>query len=587
MLVALEVAVGGISAAVQAVEYQAGDLLGSSVTCADRQQKYRGLAQCDLRQSSSSLGDIQTQLIRGEGEKLSRALRKDYFSQIETALTSQFQAATWLAGENLLRGEYAVAGGSLQKAIDSATAKCSGEERSLLESLSANFKNAKASDALSFASLPQEYADQPKEFVQKRMLIAWLEINRIERFLTDRPLSKVQKQELRTRLEKIRATYPLVATSHGAYTLSQLALIDYGQVTFVDSTQPHPQIDQILFPSEVDGKYAVIPAGKNKQQGHEGLVNQILAQPLTPRVEKEIRTLMVSSLKNSFESIGGLCQLNACQTMQLSLPTTASKINDMADESQNLTTAAACSCKLMVPTEMVGTGAQLMMAGTAIGGAVLCPFTLGMGCFVSAASTAGLTVASAANTYGAMKDLKQAKPIGVAARALPGLSNESRAAAKQAENQAVGRVIGGLAMTATGAISGSQMVRQGADAREVLSTAWRPANPSEMAGYFQTHVREVGRTARKIYKSNVEYFPHMRPDSIKALKSHDMEKFLSFQSLAERYGYRGVPKALVDDLADKEMFSHLVSKDGKYIEMVFRILSTPFGGIVQRAYRQN
>ncbi|MBL7687716.1 MAG: hypothetical protein JNJ49_06755, partial [Bdellovibrionaceae bacterium] len=278
MLVAIEVAVGGISAAVQAVEYEAGDLLGSSVTCADRQQQYRGLAQCDLRQSASSLGDIQTQLIRGEGEKLSRALRKDYFSQIETALTSQFQAATWLAGENLLRGEYGVAGGSLQKAIDEATAKCSGEERAVLNGIKANFKNMKASDPLHFASLPAEYADQSKEFVQKRMVIAWLEINRIERFLTDRPLSKVQKQELRKRIEKIRATYPLVATSHGAYTLNQLALSDYGQISFVDSTRSHPQIDQILFPSEVDGKYAVIPVGKNKRQGHEGLVNQVLAQ---------------------------------------------------------------------------------------------------------------------------------------------------------------------------------------------------------------------------------------------------------------------------------------------------------------------
>lgn len=479
--------------------------------------------------------------------------------------------ATWefarrVLGENLLISEKGGKGSLLQKAIEATTRKCVGDERALIESMTAKFKSAKPVDAPQFSSLPKAYANQPKDFIKKRMLIAWIEINRIERFLIDRPIANEQKQQLRIRLEKIKAMYPLVATSHVAYTLGQVALHDYRQIAFADSTRSHPQIDEILFPSETDGKYAVVAPRGSYERGHEGLVNQILSQPLSSQIEREIQSLMVSSLSNSFESIGGLCQLNACQTMQLSLSKTADAINE-SPESQSLTTAAACSCKLLVRTEMVGTGMQLAMTGTAIGGAVLCPITLGLGCFISAAGAAGVTVASVGNTFGAIKDLRQMKPLVVTACALPGLSNESRKVVQQAENRAAGRVIGDIVSTLVGFVSGARMTRQGLEADEMLSTAWRPANPGQMTGYFQTHVREVSQAARDIYKNNIEYFPHICLDVIKALRAHDREKLLSFRILAEKYGYQGVPREIVDDLIDGAKFSHLVSKDGKHIGM--------------------
>lgn len=572
VLAALLLGVLGSSTAATAVvaaDFNAKDLLGNSVTCNEKRETYPHLEQCNLRdEPSQALASIQVRTIQEAGLGLAESLKKDYFLQVEAALSAQFQVATWLTGENPLHANLSqnAEAASLLKAVDTAMVKCSGKERSQLAGLVAKFKSAKLPMSMKTASVPAEFADRQQEFFKKRMLIAWIELSRIERFLTDRPLSKDQKSLLRARAEKIRTTYPLVADSNGAHTLVQQALAHYGEVFSADSTTSHPQLDQILFPSAENGKYAVIAPGKALTQGHSGMVNQILDKPLPPQIDKAFSERLAHSLRNSFDSIGSFCGLNACQTMQLRLQRTAQKVSQNP-EAAGSTMAAVCSCKLLQPAEHIGMLPQLVLSGVAIGGTVLCPFTMGIGCYVAAASAAGLTAASAVNTVGALSDLHQVSQVAKAAQALPGFSIGDRAEVKRSETKAMGEVLLQSATTVTAALPVYTLGKQGADMRVVLNSAWRPASPQEMASYFQTHVREVESTATSIYKDHIEYFPNLNRDSINVLKAHDMEKFLNFKKLARKFGYEGVPKEIVEDLADGPKFLHRLSKDGKYVKM--------------------
>lgn len=437
--------------------YEGRDLEGNSPICEQRRQYFPEIGQCDLRsEPTSAIRNVQVELIQREGSRFASDLKTDYFSKIESALVSQYAAVAWLAKENPLSSKD---GRFISKAIEEASQKCTGKDRYQIENIKSKIKAVNPLTDLKLDNIPKEHLDRSREFIQKRMMIAWIESNRIERFLTDRPISKEEKEKLKKRRQMIRQTYPLVSTSYDGYLLRQIAKVHYGQVFDADSTQSHPQIDKILFPDS-EGKYSVVEPGKQTRLGNEGMLNQILSKPIHPQVEAEINSLMASSLKNSFESVGAFCSLNPCQTMQLDLETTAQKISQK-EEGGDVALAAACSCKLMSPTEYVGTGKQLVMAGATLGGLVLCPFTFGIGCYVSAAGAAGLAVSSVANTYGAIKDRNELAPLVKTVLALPGLSDEERQKILKEENENTGRIMGGVAGTLVGGVPSVAIVKQG------------------------------------------------------------------------------------------------------------------------------
>lgn len=506
-------------------EYEAEDLIGSGPTCKSKKDNYPEIGNCGLRKSSiEPIRDLQITLIRNEGTRFAQDLKKDYFSKIRSSLVSQYAAATWLGKANPLDGKDSR---YLKKAIESASQKCDGESTNQFRDIKSEIEKIDPLAELGLKKIPQDHLEKSRDFFLKRMLIAWVDLNRIERFLTDRPIGKEEKQKLRERQRKIRETYPLVASSNDAYSLRQLAKVYYGQIFDQDSTKSHPQIDQILFPDDKNS-YSLIEPGKQIRQGNEAMINLILQSPINPKVEAEIQSLMTSSISKSFESVGAFCELNPCQTMQLDLNTTAKKMNQLP-QGNSVVSKAACSCNLMTPTEYVGSGKQLLMAGAAIGGLVLCPFTFGIGCYGSAAAGAALALSSAANTYGAIKDHNQMEPLVRTVMSLPGLSEDERKKILTDDNEVTGRVLGGVAGTALGGVPGPALLRRGTN---ILTSAeaFRPiakatVNGEKLLKSTSSQIEELNKMGVKFKKdtggiTSVEGDVKWWPDNVKYSKGN-------------------------------------------------------------------
>ncbi|MCM2282581.1 MAG: hypothetical protein NDI61_12125 [Bdellovibrionaceae bacterium] len=98
-------------------------------------------------------------------------------------------------------------------------------------------------------------------------------------------------------------------------------------------------------------------------------------------------------------------------------------------------------------------------------------------------------------------------------------------------------------------------------------TTWKPGSVAETKSYFRMHVREVNRNARSLYIRNSELFSHTATSHLKALKTHDLEKFLSFPELSQRFQYKGIPRDIVDGLSDASQYARHLSKDGQYYQL--------------------
>ncbi|MBK7891058.1 MAG: hypothetical protein IPJ84_09505 [Bdellovibrionales bacterium] len=482
------------SPAIVRSKLKADDLVGSGPMCQAAKYSDPEIRDCDLRKSSlEPLRNLQVGLMQNEGARFAQDLRRDYFSNVRSSLLSQYAAAAWLGRGNPLNEKN---NGLLTRSIEAASRKCTGESAAPFSEITHEIERIDPLAELGLKKVPQDHIDRSRNFVLKRMLIAWVEVNRIERFLSDRPISKEEKQSLRNRLRRIRETYPLVAGSNEGYSLRQLAEVYYGQVFNQDSTASHPQIDQILFPDEQNSYSSIVP-GTQTRQGNEAMVNLILQNPLHPKVEAEMQSLMASSISKSFDSVGALCELNPCQTMQLDLEATARKLNQLPSGKREIASRAACSCSLMTPTEYVASGKQLLMVGGAIGGLVLCPFTFGIGCYGSAVAGAALALSSAANTYGAIKDHSQIEPLVRTVMSLPGLSEDEKRKILMDDNEITGRVLGGVAGTLIGGVPGPALVKRGT---KVLTDpeAFRPIAKATVTGekLLQSSSKQIDELAK-------------------------------------------------------------------------------------------
>jgi hypothetical protein len=496
---------------------EANDLRGDSRRCQEARAAYPHIDQCDLNANSpANVGNALMQAgDHAAGRALSRSVIRSLMVQAQNSFRSQFAAAAWLGGENPQARRSQV----LQRAMREAEAKCGNAQPENFASDFAQIKNGLDSmdqrgavRELGLEAVPQEHLDFSQEFIQKRMLIAWIEMNRIDRFLTDRALSNEQKQALRSRQARIRETYPMIAAAPEAYTLRQLARAHYPEVFSTDSTAAHPELDRILFPG-ADNRFEQVNPGNQRRQGNEGLVNQILSQPLVPQIKDELLSAMRTSLSQSLRSIGELCQLDPCQSLNLSLPMTQTVLNTMsappATDMRSAGFRAACSCRLGTRTEYVSGTTQLYLAGATLGGIVLCPFTFGVGCYGAAAASAGLAGAAAANTYGAIQDARHLAPLARTVAALPGLTDQERNRILTEANQASGRVIAGVAETAVGGLTLGPAVRSGA---RILSDpdTFRPIARSTMNG--DDLARSAARQREELDQMGVGYRPD--PDVI-------------------------------------------------------------------------
>ena len=371
-------------------------------------------------------------------------------------MISQYAAAKWLGKEDPLKGDN---GKLLSAAIEGASSKCTGQNAEVFLEIKSKIGGVKPEEELALKEVSSDQLEKSREFFLKRMLIAWIETNRIERIPSYRPVTEEDKKKHQDRLQKIRESYPLLGNSGQDATLRKLTKTYYGNSFDQDSTRYHPQIDLILFPKKEHGRLPAEPS-EEINQDEEGMINRILSKPLHPKLEAELRSLMAKSITSSFESISAFCELDPCQSMQLNLDATAAEIRWRREE--DLLIKAACSCELRTASEYVGTGKQLLMAGGAIGGLVLCPFTFGLGCYGSALAGGALAVSSAANTYGAIKDHYQIAPLVKTADALPGLTESEKGKIKIDDRQISGRVLEGAAGTVLGVLPGPGAIKSGA-----------------------------------------------------------------------------------------------------------------------------
>jgi len=471
-------------------------MLSSSRACRDQHVADPNLAKCDLRNNGTD--DARTATLRAIADHTAASVKRDIAERIARSVRSQFAAATWLSEGNPLQG----AGNQvLKQKITEAKNKCANVSPSQMGSLTMNLDSIDEKAELGLNGIPAEQVNRGREFFQKRLIVASVEVNRINRFMTDRPLSREQKQQLEARLQKIRETYPMLAEDSEAFSLRQIIKASHPGIHDQDSTVSHPRIDDILFPDS-KGVYAQPQPAIQVTRGNEGLVNQILSKPLNDQARNELKRLLRRSLEKAFTSISAFCALDTCQTLGVSLDTTAKLVSNEDHAGRAVLLRAVCSCNLGAQTDYVSGKNQLLLAGATLGGMVLCPFTLGLGCYGAAAAGTALSVASAANTYGAITDSRRSEPLAAAVLNLPSLSASERARALTENQTNSGRIITGIAETAAGGLPGPGLIRQG---RRVYTSpeAFRPLARSTISS--DQILRETVKQKDELTKLGVKF----------------------------------------------------------------------------------
>jgi hypothetical protein len=449
---AADVHASDASAPTSKPSFKAEDLVGTSLLCQKNRTENPNIRLCNLNTpGESNLTHLRSVSLYPAGNKLATETKQDTFKNINAALTSQFAAVAWLSQTNPLQD---FSGSKVQAELKKALSTCRGTDQKPMLDLAKELENLNSPRKLGIESLSPQQKKQHRDATIQRSLIAWLESDRIQRFLTDRPfLNKAQKTLLQARQQKIKEAYPIVSTPYPPFALRKWTSEAYGKVSLADATIGHPEIDRILFAEPGKG-YAEIKPVRGKK-GYEGFVNNILSRPLTPKLELEMRSLMQTSLENSLKSVGAFCGLSPCQSLALSLDETARKLNGLPGDEAKMAYQATCSCNLSTTSVYLSSGKQLALMGVAMGGLVLCPFTFGVGCFVSTAVGAGLSALSVVNTYGALKDSGNINPLARAAKSLPGLPLKDKNRIQEEASDAHTRAASGAVDIVTSVIPGA------------------------------------------------------------------------------------------------------------------------------------
>jgi hypothetical protein len=182
----------------------------------------------------------------------------------------------------------------------------------------------------------------------------------------------------------------------------------------------------------------------------------------------------------------------------------------------------------------------------------------GIGCGLVAGVVAATDYAIARN------DATEAIRNGLAQAAVaPAATALSEAdAAHRSENATLAMVKAGAIGSGAKYISSLRLSRRGGP-----MASWNPSTRGEMEHYFLNHVREVRGNAMTLYQNNQSHFRNLPPETIKGLLHHDGEKFMSMSALKEKFGYKGVPKDIVEGLNDSHLsLRRFPIKDG-HVEM--------------------
>jgi hypothetical protein len=429
---------------------QPDQLLGSSPACTAVRQETAAAKTCDPKKPTlAGPIDGKAAAMKLIGRNLATRLRSKYFTAVQASLRMQFATAAWISNGNPADGK-----GDLKNAIEGVRKSCSAEMPDATNGLTAGLAKLKPGDELGIAQLSTAKQNEARDFVMKRYAIAWLEDNRIRRFLTSIPLKPEQQNAMSDRLKKIHETFPMIAAQESGKALNDAFAIDYLDVNDPDGLASHPEIDRILFPQ--NGVYQEVQAGQTRN-GSEGLVNKMLSAPLSPRVQQELQALMNSSLQKSFRAAETLCQLQPCQVMDIDHQESAATIGSLTEEEGPLAVKSACACDLGGETSFIPRGAKKSTLAAGLAGISVCLVSGGMPCLVAGVVGSALTAAVGAdNAVGGMIDLSRYSQTSNAAAAIPSLTDAERARLRKETQDAMTRTMVGSAETAlaVGSIAG-------------------------------------------------------------------------------------------------------------------------------------
>jgi hypothetical protein len=396
------------------------DISSQSKLCLDAKAKVDAISSCNLNASSgpdrhaglANVHDTAVALLQAAGQDLSANVKNDLVGEIQNGLRSKFTLVSWLIGDNALYDKES--GKALNRTFDDAQRKCGGANESAFQKMTADLSKIDFKKELRASGSSDAQMQTSREAYTKRLIIAWLEIQRIDRSLTSK--SGQLDNAMKARRLKILEAYPMIAENPNPEVLRKEAALTYLDVKTGSDQAAHPGIDQILFP--VKGKFQQVQA-TDKPDGNEGLTNAILNKPLPPRMQRAVTNLMKGSLAANVDSIGAFCKLNTCQVLGLSRSRTAKKITSFPAEQRQAAFEATCSCNLSAPGGASLT-VQAIAAGGVIAGLALCPVTWGAGCYGATA------VLGSINSLSLVKDFVDKTKVERAAQALPGLSQDER-----------------------------------------------------------------------------------------------------------------------------------------------------------------
>jgi hypothetical protein len=235
----------------------------------------------------------------------------------------------------------------------------------------------------------------------------------------------------------------MIGADPNPYTLRKLSEALLPEMFLRTSNGVIPGMDEVLFPASGKVQDPIAPAS---QPGRDTkLLNDFVSKPLDSRIEKEMASVLNSSLRASIDSVAGFCGLDTCQIMDISHEMTASVLNETPQEHRRSYLQSVCSCRLNARTQHVPGYVQVGLALATVGGLVLCPATGGVGCAIgpvlATAAGVSLTGTSAANTVASFGDLSRVTTVNDSARALPGLTSGERADVAKRTNDSAGRAI--------------------------------------------------------------------------------------------------------------------------------------------------
>ena len=345
--------------------------------------------QCEQTMTSEPSGLA----IRGQN-RLSNQIKLNQMALIERHLIEQNY---WLSQMGIASPMIAP---ELEREITEAKKRCQGRGKN-------PWQAAVLSQLISAVNHARSLNPENSLALKKRYLLASLEVQRLRLRLADSAPTPEQKGKWLDHLRQLQLHYPLAGAT--VIDVDQVSLHRPELMYVTRSESTHPQLMSYLIPNH-DGGF--LPhLNQQPRLTSAGILAMDISNrdELPAAAEAALATAMTMSFRPYLRSIGELCQLDPCTTMELNHSYLASEL-EQGDQLE-ATRQALCHCEISSRQSLVGE-TPMLVAGAAtlasIGGCLftgwLCPVAAAVG-----AGTAGLSVVNSLQAIAQVHEFSQLK----------------------------------------------------------------------------------------------------------------------------------------------------------------------------------